>query len=117
MSAKNKGRKGQTILETAILLMIIVFAFLAMQAYLKRSIQGRLWANIDSIGEQYDPLKTTSDYNMTRVSNVTTTSTSTEQPTMTFWGQPAEDRLVTVVESQTHYDNTVKSGYEYVAGP
>lgn len=115
-------KQGQTIVETAILLMIIVFAFIAMQTYLKRGIQGRIRANIDSIGEQYDPEKTTSDYTVTHVSNSTTITTSAEEAGTTTpvggWGYwTTGNRIVTSVETQTHYDNTVRSGYEHVEAP
>ena len=105
---------GQTITETAILFLVIVFAFVAMQVYLKRAMQGRLRGNIDQIGEQYDPQKTTSEYNMTHVSNTVTTTETQEGVALNPFGLPSQNRLVTTVVSNTIYDNTVRTGYEDV---
>jgi hypothetical protein len=112
-------RRGQSTVEMAILIMLIVFAFIAMQVYLKRGIQGRLRANIDSIGEQYDPEKTTSEFNLFHDSDVTTTSESTEEMYIdpTSWSGQYQNRVITMVHTQTHYDNTVKTGFEYVGAP
>ena len=51
---KNKKR-GQTALEYAILLIIIMGAFLAAGNYVKRGLQGRWKSAVDDLGEQYDP--------------------------------------------------------------
>ena len=112
-------RRGQSTIEMAILIMIIVFAFIAMQVYLKRGIQGRLRANIDSIGEQYDPEKTTSEFNLFHDSDVTTTSESSEEMYIdpTSWSGQYQNRVITMVHTQTNYDNTVKTGFEYVGAP
>ena len=104
-------------LETSILLMVIVFAFLAMNTYLKRGLQGRLRSNVDSIGEQYDPKKTVSDFVMNQASNVTTTSTTAEQDGIRNpWTGATDKRLITTVLSQTHYDNSTRTGDEVVGG-
>ena len=104
-------RKGQSTFEMAILLVVIVLAVIAMQVYLKRTIQGRLKSGADQIGEQYDPVRTTSDFVINHVSNTTTTSTSNVEFSAGF------NRLVTQVNSQTHYDNSVRNGYEIVGAP
>ena len=104
-----KLKKGQSVFEMSLLLVLIAVALIAMQAYLKRGIQGRLRGNADNIGEQYDPARTTSDFLINHVSNTTTTTMSAdEQDTQ---------RLLTNVVSQTHYDNTTRNGYEYVGAP
>jgi len=111
--------RGQSTVEMAILIMILVFALIAMQVYLKRGIQGRLRANIDSIGEQYDPEKTTSEFNLFHDSDVTTTSESSEEMYVdpTSWSGQYQNRVITMVHTQTNYDNTVKTGFEYVGAP
>lgn len=110
------SEKGQTVLETAILFVILVFAFIAMQVYLKRGIQGRLRSGADSIGEQYDPNATTSDFTMNHISNVTTT-TSTVTALVDDGTGTMRNRLVTDITAQTHYDNSRRTGYETVAAP
>lgn len=50
-----KIRKAQSTLEYALLIGVIVGAFLAMQNYLKRSLQGRMQIIGDQMGDQYSP--------------------------------------------------------------
>lgn len=50
----NKRRKkGQSTLEYAILIIIIIGALLSIQVYIKRGIQGRLKGATDDIGDQF----------------------------------------------------------------
>ena len=50
----NKRRKkGQSTLEYAILIIIIIGALLSIQVYIKRGIQGRWKAAVDDLGEQF----------------------------------------------------------------
>lgn len=46
-------KKGQSTLEYAILIVIIIGALLTLQVYIKRGIQGRLKSATDDVGEQY----------------------------------------------------------------
>ena len=49
----NKRRKkGQSTLEYAVLIIIIIGALLSIQVYIKRGIQGRLKGAADDIGDQ-----------------------------------------------------------------
>ena len=50
----NKRRKkGQSTLEYAVLIIIIIGALLSIQVYIKRGIQGRLKGAADDIGDQF----------------------------------------------------------------
>ena len=49
----NRRRKGQSTLEYAILIIIIIGALLSIQVYIKRGIQGRLKSAADDIGDQF----------------------------------------------------------------
>ncbi|MFP4473620.1 MAG: hypothetical protein ACLFPX_07155 [Candidatus Omnitrophota bacterium] len=51
---KHKKRKGQSTLEYAVLIIIVIGALLAIQNYVKRGIQGRLRQATDDIGSQYE---------------------------------------------------------------
>ncbi len=52
----NKRRKkGQSTLEYAILIVIIIGALLSIQVYIKRGIQGRMRSATDDIGDQFSP--------------------------------------------------------------
>lgn len=57
MGMKNKKliRRAQSTLEYAALIAIVVGALIAMQAYVKRGLQGKLKSSADQIGEQYSP--------------------------------------------------------------
>ena len=58
--SKSTGRKGQNLTEYAILLILVMGAFIAMSMYVKRGIQGRWKEAVDDFGEQYDPTSTVS---------------------------------------------------------
>jgi hypothetical protein len=66
-------RKGQSTLEYAVLIVIIIAALLAMNQYIKRGLQGRLKSSTDDIGDQFSPGNT----NYTK--RVTTASNTSEQ--------------------------------------
>lgn len=50
-----KRKKGQSTLEYAILIIIIIGALLSIQVYIKRGVQGRLKSATDDIGDQFSP--------------------------------------------------------------
>ena len=61
---------GQSTLEYAVLVVIIIGALLSIQFYLKRGIQGRLKSSADDIGDQYsvgntNVLKSTNTFSKT----------------------------------------------------
>ncbi len=63
-------KRGQSTIEYAILIVIIIGALLTIQVYIKRGIQGRLKSSADDIGDQYsdgnmNEIKTTSRYSNT----------------------------------------------------
>lgn len=47
--------KGQSTLEYAVLVIIIIGALLTIQTYIKRGVQGRLKNSADDIGDQFSP--------------------------------------------------------------
>jgi len=63
----NRRRKGQSTLEYAILIIIIIGALLSIQVYIKRGVQGRLKQATDDIGDQFSPGNT----NVTKYTTVT----------------------------------------------
>lgn len=50
-----RRRKGQSTLEYAVLIIIVIGALLSIQIYIKRGVQGRLKSATDDIGDQYSP--------------------------------------------------------------
>ena len=69
-----KREKGQSTLEYAILIIIIIGALLSIQVYIKRGIQGRLKSATDDIGDQFSPGNT----------NVVKTMTTSSESRDTF---------------------------------
>lgn len=50
-----RKKKGQSTLEYAVLIIIIIGALLSIQTYIKRGVQGRLKGAADDIGDQFSP--------------------------------------------------------------
>ena len=80
-------KRAQSTLEYAILIGVIVAGLIAMQVYLKRGFQGKLKEGADSMGEQFSPGQTTTNYTTNSFTNstetlsneVTTTNIHTQQ--------------------------------------
>jgi len=89
---KRFGEGGQTIIEYATFIVVVVLALLAMQVYVKRGVQGKIKDMADQISPTlYNPNTTTSDYTTTtqRSSSMTYdrgASTSTVQESTTRSG-------------------------------
>lgn len=58
----NLRNKGQSTLEYALVIAVIVAALIAMQTYIKRGFQGKLKSASDDMGEQFSPGASTYDY-------------------------------------------------------
>ena len=73
-----KKNRAQSVLEYAAVVACMVAALLAMQVYMRRSMQGRLRQVANSLGQQYAPGQTTGDstliYNVTSTTRVLTLS-------------------------------------------
>jgi Flp pilus assembly pilin Flp len=64
-----RNRKGQTILEYTVVVIIILGVVIAMKDYIKRGVQGRWKSAADDFGEQYDPQAINSSINYTTLVN------------------------------------------------
>ena len=73
MLQRLKKYQGQSTLEYAILIVIIIGALLTLQVYIKRGVQGRLKSATDDVGEQYSMADGANYYK-----KVTTTSNTTD---------------------------------------
>jgi len=97
-------KRGQSTLEYAVLIVVIIAALIAMQVYLKRGLQGRLRESSDQIGEQFSPGYT--------VSNRVTTSGSSVTETRQAGGS-----VTTAITNQwqniTGAENVLSAGNEY----
>ena len=74
-------KRGQSTLEYAILVVVVIMALVAIQAYLKRGIQGRMRDSADQIGDQFSPEFT--EYNFTSKSHSVTNETQDAWTTTT----------------------------------
>lgn len=63
-------RKGQSTLEYALIIGIVVAGLLLMQHYVKRGLSGSYRERSDDLGSQYDPHKTSANYTYTQFSKV-----------------------------------------------
>lgn len=66
-------RKGQSTLEYALIIAVVVGGLLLMQHYVKRGYSGRLKSASDEMGEQYDPSAYSANYTINQSSNVAQT--------------------------------------------
>jgi Flp pilus assembly pilin Flp len=98
-----KLKAGQSTLEYAVLIVVIIAALIAVQVYLKRGIQGRMRQSSDQIGEQFSPGYTTSN----RVTNTYSNSTEVQDAYST----------TTVInnqfQNQTGWENVLNASNEY----
>lgn len=51
-----RRKKGQSTLEYALIVAVIVVALIAIMVYMRRSMMGRLKESSNSIGRQFDPV-------------------------------------------------------------
>ena len=87
--------RGQSTLEYAVLIIIIIGALLAIQVYVKRGVQGRLRSAADDIGDQFSPgntnvTKSTTVGSSTRdtfISGVTNSTLRGDEATITTMSQ------------------------------
>ena len=63
------SRAGQSTLEYAVLIAVVVSALIAMQIYMKRGVQGKLRDATDQVGEQFRPAGTDTFWDYNTVSN------------------------------------------------
>ena len=98
-----KKLKGQSTLEYALIIAVVVGALLAMDIYVKRGVQGKLRQATDDIGQQFEAENTTGSHTITRtgsdvqttksggvVETVTTADTRSEtgNETVAAWSTP-----------------------------
>ena len=67
-----RWKRGQSTLEYAVLIIIIIGALLSIQVYIKRGVQGRLKQAADDVGDQYS-------VGNTNVVKIMTTSSNTNE--------------------------------------
>ena len=97
------GKRGQSTLEYAVLIVVIIAALVAMQVYLKRGIQGRMRESSDQIGEQFSPGYTTS--------NRVTYTYSNQRETSDRWGTSTQ--IHNQFQNEVGWENVMQASNEY----
>lgn len=100
-------KKGQSTLEYAVLIVIIIAALLAMNQYIKRGLQGRLKSATDDIGDQFSPGNT----NYTKT--VVTGANEAQQFGITGIGQQSTNLLNREVTNTVENSNIMNSQFEF----
>jgi uncharacterized protein (UPF0333 family) len=89
------NKKAQSTLEYAVVIAVVVAGLIAMQAYIKRGMQGKLKQASDDIGEQYSPGRTLED--------TTVQSDITSQETVSVaGGLPTTNATSSQTQNRTH---------------
>ncbi|MBF0511590.1 MAG: hypothetical protein HQL13_04585 [Candidatus Omnitrophica bacterium] len=101
------ARRGQTIVEYTIIVIIIIAVSITMKNYFKRGLQGRWKASVDDLGEQYDPGHVTSNIQYSTQVNATSSVTAVSATT---------DEHTGLVTSRSDLSNSVetKTGYTHI---
>lgn len=88
------NKRGQSTLEYGLVIAVVVAALIAMQAYFKRGLQGKLKQASDDIGEQYSPDATNSTITVSSLVNSTETVTVDQdgRPTTRTTSSQKQDR-------------------------
>ncbi len=96
---RNK-KKGQTAVEFTVLIIVAIGAFLGIQNYVKRGIQGRWRDAVDGLGDQYDPRTADTQLRHT-ISSSTNTLIKTYNTQGGFWTRRTDDSFSS--EKKTGY--------------
>lgn len=100
---KSSKKRGQSTLEYAVLIVVIIAALIAMQVYLKRGLQGRMRESSDQIGEQFSPGFTVSN----RTTNTFTSSSEVADAYSTT------TNIANQWQQRSGAENVLSSGCEY----
>ena len=98
-----KNKKGQSTLEYAILIIIIIAALLSLQTYVKRGVQGRLKQSADDVGDQFS---NTANYKKTTKTRSNTYSNSLHGVSES--GKRADGIMTTNVETEMQMNAATK---------
>jgi len=75
------NRKGQSTVEYALIIAVVVAGLLLMQHYVKRGYAGKLKSASDEMGEQFDPGTYSANFAISQTSNVQQTVKDKETET------------------------------------
>lgn len=84
-------RKGQSTVEYALIIAVVVAGLLLMQYYIRRGYAGKLKSSSDDIGEQYDPTTYNANFNINE-SSQTNEVVANRQKTKTYSADKVENK-------------------------
>jgi hypothetical protein len=87
MFKKIRNLKGQSTLEYAILIIIIIAALITLQSYIKRGVQGRLQSSTDTIGDQFSTASGANYFKQTNTGSYTVEANIRGQANTEMWQQ------------------------------
>jgi len=90
-------RKGQSTLEYALIIAVVIAGLLLMQHYVRRGFAGRLKTASDDVGEQFDPSAYTGTYTVTQSSS---TRQTVDDATRTGRTEHVQDQVSTRIGSE-----------------
>lgn len=96
-----KGLKGQSTLEYAMIIAVVVGALILMQQYMKRGVQGKLRESVDNIGGQYSAGNVKSTFTVTQTGNLVTRETFGLDDKATSFDQGVSHSKITSVPTVT----------------
>ena len=109
------NKNGQSVLEYAVIIAVIVLALGVMQAYVRRGLQGKFKVVADDLGQQYNPQNTTSELNLILEGDIQTeTFTSIKNETDTFGNTTWRQYEETVTNTTFRNDTQIRRGSETV---
>ena len=109
------GARGQHTFEYAAALAVVAAALLGMAIYVKRGISGRFRDAGDSMGGQYAPRQTTSDFTLTATGVTTTTATLSGFKDVAL--KEGKTVRAKVMEYETTFDDTTERTGREDVGP
>jgi uncharacterized protein (UPF0333 family) len=98
------NKRAQSTLEYSVIIAVIVAALIAMQAYVKRGLQGRFKQASDDIGEQFSVSSTDS--------TTTTTTSVSSRETVSGGAKPLTTTTSKQDQERKSTDTTAKASEE-----
>ena len=89
-------KKGQSTLEYALMVGVVVAALIYMQTYMKRAVQGRLKSSSDEIGEQFSANESTYKY-------TTTTKTLSRETSQLASSESGKNAVTSTISNTTQF--------------
>ena len=111
------NKKGQNTLEYVLLIVIVVGAFISIQWYLSRGVQGKMRDSGDSIGDQFDANLAKSNLTNYTESHQATTEDLNERRTEYVTGVGAPSEMVFMHPSYGGFTEQSGTAVEIVEPP